>query len=136
MEERKRILNMLSEGKISVEEAEKLLKAVKKGGNNAKKTNTKSSSLSKKSKNIKGKLRIVVNTEDGDNVNIAIPLKLAIMVKSMIPKEAKRELDNEGIDLNKIINNLNDSMDDIDEDLVQVESANGDKVRIYIDKEG
>ncbi len=134
MDERKRILNMLSEGKISVEEAEKLLKAVgkDKNTNNRKQTNT---TLSKKSKNIKGKLRIVVNTEDGDNVNIAIPLKLASMVKSMIPKEAKKELDNEGIDLNNIINSLNESMDEIDEDLVQVESANGDKVRIYIDKE-
>src|SRR6056297_1876924 len=129
MDERKRILNMLSEGKISVEEAEKLLKAVgkDKNTNNRKQTNT---TLSKKSKNIKGKLRIVVNTEDGDNVNIAIPLKLASMVKSMIPKEAKKELDNEGIDLNNIINSLNESMDEIDEDLVQVESANGDKVRI------
>lgn len=135
MEERKRILNMLYEGKITVEETEKLLKAV---GENKKKDRQDNSSknLAKGKNNLKGKLRIIVNSEDGDNVNISIPLKLAGLVKSLIPKEAKKELNNEGIDLETIVNNLNESMDEIDEDLVQVESANGDKVRIYIDREG
>lgn len=133
MEERKRILNMLSEGKINSEEAEKLLKAL--SNDSEKKNNKQNTKIKTKTKNLKGKLRIEVLSEDGDNVNIAIPLKLAGMMKSFMPASAKEELEEEGVDLNAIIDGISESVDEFDEDIVNINSSEGDKVRIYIDRE-
>jgi len=133
MEERERILNMLSEGKISVKEAEKLLKAV----GDKKESTKKGTSIKEKKSSVKkldGKLKIIVESEDGDNVNISVPLKLAGMVGKLMPGSAKEELENEGIDIGALVNGLGDAIDDFDEDIVNINSSDGDKVRIYIEK--
>ncbi len=133
MEERERILNMLSENKISVKEAEKLLKAV----GDKKESTKKGTSIKEKKSSVKkldGKLKIIVESEDGDNVNISVPLKLAGMVGKLMPGSAKEELENEGIDIGALVNGLGDAIDDFDEDIVNINSSDGDKVRIYIEK--
>ncbi len=85
-EERKRILEMLSEGKISVEEAEKLLSALSKD----------TESVSEDTGKTHRYLRVMVepgpesNTQD--KVNIRIPLKLiraGLKLASFIPKDAQ-----------------------------------------------
>ncbi|HMA69684.1 MAG TPA: hypothetical protein VKN74_07410 [Candidatus Mcinerneyibacterium sp.] len=133
MEERERILNMLSENKISVKEAEKLLKAV----GDKKESTKKGTSIKEKKSSVKkldGKLKIIVESEDGDNVNISVPLKLAGMVGKLMPGSAKEELENEGIDIGALVSGLGDAIDDFDEDIVNINSSDGDKVRIYIEK--
>lgn len=133
MDERERILNMLSEGKISVKEAEKLLKAV----GDKKESTKKGTSIKEKKSSVKkldGKLKIIVESEDGDNVNISVPLKLAGMVGKLMPGSAKEELENEGIDIGALVSGLGDAIDDFDEDIVNINSSDGDKVRIYIEK--
>jgi membrane peptidoglycan carboxypeptidase len=116
-EERKRILEMLSEGKISTEEAEKLLSA-----------------LSQRSENNQGMvknepryLRVMVEpgvgSKNKDRVNVRIPIKLiraGLRLASFIPKDAQDKvneaLHEKGIekDFTKI------KPEDIDEILTQI----------------
>jgi len=71
-EERKKILEMLSEGKITVGEAEKLMEALTKDQKES--TEIKDASKTKVFKY----LRVLVEPKDtgGDRVNIRIPLNL------------------------------------------------------------
>ncbi len=83
MSEKEKLLQMVAEGKISVDDGERLLKAigeVEKKEENEKTTKTvvKAITRSKSSnKNLKGKLIILVDSSEGDNVKINLPLKLA-----------------------------------------------------------
>jgi hypothetical protein len=94
-EERKRILDMLANGKINAEEAEKLISAIEQG---EKKSTDSPRKLPKY-------LFVKVNEEDGDNVNIRIPMKLisaGIKLTSLIPQSAQskinEKLEEKGVD--------------------------------------
>lgn len=87
-EERKRILEMLAEGKINTEEAEKLLSALSK-------ENETISGVTEKESRYKY-LRVMVEpgpeSKSPDKVNIRIPLKLiraGLKLASFIPKDAQ-----------------------------------------------
>ncbi len=87
-EERKRILEMLAEGKINTEEAERLLSAL------SKETET-SSDITEKVLGQKY-LRVVVEpapgSENPERVNIRVPLKLiraGLKLAAFIPKDAQ-----------------------------------------------
>ncbi len=77
---------------------------------------------------------MVVESSDGDNVAITLPLMLAKLAVNMMPKNKMAEIKSEGIDLEQIVANIDSFVDMVDEDIVNVESANGDMVRIYIEK--
>ena len=127
MDEKIRILEMVKEGKITAEEAEKLLTAM---------GNTSSAGLSKnigsgKASKVKGKLRIIVDSVDGEKVRIAIPLRLSRMVAGMIPSDALKD---SNVDINAILENLGEGIEDMDEDIVNIDDGNGNTVRIYVEK--
>lgn len=88
-EERKRILEMLSEGKINAEEAEKLLSALS-AGNQATAGNTLKEPRY---------LRVMVEPGPGsknpEKVNIRVPLKLiraGLKLAALIPKSAQTQV--------------------------------------------
>lgn len=134
-EEILRVLEMVSEGKITPEEGEKLLSAI---GTEApvKKTGRKNSML-----------RVRVDVKDPDKkeqacVNVNVPLTLAkkaVGLMSFIPKDTKKELAEQGIDLDEI--NLKELIElfedgEINEELVNVDTGDdvqGAKVRVYVD---
>jgi membrane peptidoglycan carboxypeptidase len=100
-EERKRILDMLAEGKINAEEAEKLLAAISGEKENST-GNTEKSPLPKY-------LRVIVepgpSSDHYDRVNIRVPIKLiraGLKLASFIPKDAQGKvneaLQEKGID--------------------------------------
>jgi len=139
-EEKLQILKMLEEKKISVEQAEKLLKAVDAADT---KTEMRKPAVpavpvpAEKAEiggKLKGKFKVVVESSDGDNVVITLPLMLAKLAMNMMPKNKMAEIKSEGIDLEQIVTNIESFVDMVDEDIVNVESANGDVVRIYIEK--
>ncbi len=141
MNKKTKILNMIKENKISAEEGLELIKALGKEDEKQEekkdlevikfnKTDVKDDKL----KNLKGKFVVEVESAAGDNVKINLPLKLARLAVSMIPSEAMSNIREEGIDLSEIINNISDIIDDVDDDIINVESAGGDMVRIYIKK--
>jgi len=145
MSEKEKILKMVAEGQISVDEGEKLLKAI----NAVKKKNVAPVAPAeaptapevitpveevKVNKKMKGKLVIDIDSASGDKVKVNLPLRLASLAANMIPKEKLADIQSEGIDISGILNNITELIDEVDDDIVNVESASGDKVRIYIVK--
>lgn len=108
-EERIRILKMLEEGEISVEEANQLLKAV--GDSSEKKLVKKKMSS----------LKIMVSEGGDEKVNISLPLSLAKGLLRFIPRSAKESLEKEDLDLDQLI----DSIESLDEpsDLVNIKDG-------------
>lgn len=135
-EEVVRVLEMVKSGKITTEEGEKLLAAIGVGDESAP-ANKKRATM----------LRVRVdardpNKEDQAKVNINIPLSLAKKVTGLIklvPKEAKDELQEQGIDLEAInLPELIEMFEDgeLTEELVNVDAGDetkGAKVRIYVE---
>lgn len=139
-EEKRKILEMLAEGKITVEEAEKLLAAI--SSDDSEKKEIPSSSTESKKPPLKY-LRVFVEPASeqskGEKVNIRIPLKLiraGLKWASFIPKDVHKKVDealqDKGIDMSlsqmtpenieELIENLND---------LTVEVEGKEKVRIF-----
>ncbi|MBN1151321.1 hypothetical protein JXA84_08900 [candidate division WOR-3 bacterium] len=135
MNEKAKILEMLNEGKITVDEAEKLLNAVNEvKSNEFQAPKPPKAPASPSSSKTKGKIKIEVLSSDGDNVRISVPLKLVKAIDKMLPNKVALELEEEGINLRDLISNIDETIDEIDEDLVNIVSSEGDNVRIYIEK--
>jgi hypothetical protein len=92
-EERKKILEMLAEGKINVEEAEKLLSAISESPSE--------STASEKTDKVRLKyLRVIVEPGPGsdntERVNVRVPIKLiraGIKFASLLPKDVQGKVD-------------------------------------------
>ena len=143
MSQKEKILSMVADSKISAEEGEKLLKAVNESLQNEKndtfitppvRADSKSSSNTKYS-HLKGKLIISIESSDGDNVKVNLPLKIASLAINMLPKDKISTLEKEGIDIRSILENINEIVENLDGDLVNIESSDGDIIRIYVEKQ-
>lgn len=136
--EKKQIMDMLQEGKLTAEQAEKLLKALDGGSESRQESKNETRSVTvndgKPGSRLKGKFKVEVESADGDNVMVTLPLMLAKLALSMMPADKMSEIKSSGVDLAQIVNNIEDFIDMIDEDIVNVESANGDRVRVYIQR--
>lgn len=107
-EERKKILEMLADGKIDVSEAERLLEAVgklKENDNNKTRSDSDSDKSRKKLKYFK--VLVMPKNSSGESVNIKIPLgliKAGVKLGSIIPGKARDKvnvaLEEKGINLN------------------------------------
>ena len=131
--ERKQILDMLVEGKITVEQAERLLQKLQVGD-----TETVSTAASGGDAIRKGEpkfLRVLVDSHNGDEVNIRVPLALVrtgIKLSTMLPSHANEQLTEKGIDLSQLGGLEGQELVEALRDLtVDVDSADGDKVRIF-----
>ncbi|SMC81989.1 SHOCT-like domain-containing protein [Papillibacter cinnamivorans] len=139
MNERERILTMVSEGKLTVEEAEKLLDALKERGEDK----AQPVELKDRRGRKPTKLRVLVDSNENSKkakVNVAIPLSLVktfgpVILKNL-PREAKEELDKSGVDLAAMIRDMDGAIQEAsEEDLVNIDSEGEDaaKVRIYLE---
>jgi hypothetical protein len=141
-EERSRILGMLAEGKITAEEAERLLDALE----------SRAATTAPAGPAIQGDpsalvaalpkyLLVKVNAVNGDNVDVKIPLALVrsgLKLTSLIPPQAMDQINSSMSEHGMSIDFSNLKPEDIDELVealremeVNVDSANGDKVRVY-----
>lgn len=141
-EQRQKILSMLSEGKITVDEADKLLEALKNGTQQSSSPEVNQSVVRGMSK-LKY-LRVIVDSVKGDNVNIKVPvaiLRAGIKLSSLIPPQAYQKLNEKmtekgvDVDINQILKNgdfeeLIESMGDLN---VDVNSKDGDKVKVFFE---
>jgi len=137
-EERRRILDMLAQGKITAEEAEKLLDAIRTSG-----TGTSATETDAAGRRAWKYLRVLVEpgtaSESGDRVNIRIPFKLiraGLKFAAFIPQEAQdkvhKALKEKGldVDLARITpKDLEDIVANLDDMTVEVDGE--DKVRIF-----
>ncbi len=132
-EERRQILSMLSEGKVTVEEAEKLLAALGEGGE-SKAPAGEGPAAGKAPKY----LRVLV--QDGkENVNIRVPLGLVragMKLKALLPEKARQKIEGKlgekGIDLGKLKGgDLDELLSSLKSLHVDVNGSDSEKVRIF-----
>ena len=145
-EDRSRILNMLAEGKINAEEAERLLDALDSRADAASPTAPPASPA------IKGDpgpllealpkyLYVKVLSTNGDNVDVRIPIALVrsgLKLTSLIPPQAMDQINDSMAEKGMSIDFSNLKPEDIDElvealrDMeINVDSKDGDTVRVY-----
>ncbi len=132
--ERRKVLEMLAQGKITTEDAEKLLDKLASGpdpGAPEGQTGEESSSQAKKLRY----LRIVVNSPDRDQVNIRVPLtfmRTGMKLFAVLPPRVSEKLAEHGIDLSAFAamkgQDLTDALQDLN---VDVDPGDGKKVRIF-----
>ena len=135
-DERKQILQMLAEGKITVDEAEKLLEAVGEQPISGRKAKSDQENGGKIPKYLS--IRIKSKDHGGgnkENVNIRIPLmliKAGVKLGSLIPGKSKAKLDGilneKGLDID--LGNLADA--DLDE---LIKGLSGAGIRVDDDNE-
>jgi hypothetical protein len=140
-EDRRQILQMLADGKINADEAERLIAALEKGNGGQAPAAFGANGAPK------GKyLRVCVDTVEKDEgptkVNIRVPMQLlraGVRLSSLIPAEARAEVNaamhKQGIpfdinqlkpeNLEELVDQLNDLTVDVDQDRT--------KVRIYVE---
>ena len=130
-EERKRVLEMLAQGKITSDEAEQLLEKLEASRADKERPNGTRAADS----GVPRYLRILMGDEAGDKVNIRIPLALVrtgIKLSTMVPSQASEKMKEKGIDLSPL-SELQDQelMKALEELSVDVDSPDGDNVRIF-----
>jgi len=144
-EDRARILNMLADGKINAEEAERLLDALDSRAAAPVETVPGSSV-------IKGDpaplinalpkfLHVKVDGDEGEKVDVKIPLALVrsgLKLTSLIPPQAMDQINSQMAESGMSIDFSNFKPEDIDEIIealremeVNVDGSKGEKVRVY-----
>lgn len=122
-DERRKVLQMLKDGKISLDEANDLLNSLD--------TSIQLSTPAAKERNLtKRFIRIEVNSDKRDNVKVNVPLSLAKIAMSFIPKDTKTEMESHGIDLDSIVDAVEQGADG---ELVNIQAEDGTTVKIYLD---
>ena len=139
-QERDRILDLLAAGKITAEEAGRLLDARRLAGGAGRRRAAR-----RPAKNGSGELPkfmyVKVLSTKGDNVNVKIPLSLVragLKLTSLIPPQAMEQIDKSmaekgmSIDLKNLKpEDLEDIVESLREMEISVDSADGDNVRVY-----
>jgi hypothetical protein len=133
--ERKQVLEMLAEGKISAEDADRLLEKLASSGRQAEGDTGNAAGEAKGSKPTPKFLRVEVDANDGDRVNIRVPISLVrtgIKLSTMLPSKVSRKLTENGIDLSQLSGLDGDELVQALRELtVDVHSNDGDKVRVF-----
>jgi hypothetical protein len=123
-EEKKRILDLVRDGKVSVDEGLRLLEALDSSAQEG-------LSASGRHGGSHGRmLRIrVLDTADNARVNVNIPLALAKVAMKFIPKDVSKQLENEDIDLDQLLAAITESTSG---KIVDIDSEDA-KVAIYVE---
>jgi len=133
--ERKQVLEMLAEGKISAADADRLLDKVASSGRQAEGDAGNAAGDAKGSKPTPKFLHVEVDANDGDRVNIRVPMFLVrtgIKLSTMLPSKVSRKLTENGIDLSQLSGLDGDELVQALRELtVDVHSNDGDKVRVF-----
>lgn len=130
IDDRRKILEMLAEGKITTEDAERLLEKIESAPSSAPKPPRKPGEPCK----LKW-LLVHVDSNDGDKVNVRVPISLirtGIKLGAILPKGASERIQASGIDLNDLAKLADEELVEALADLqVDVNSEDGDTVRVY-----
>lgn len=126
MNSKEKILEMVKDGVITVEEGIRLLEALDPKG-----AAPQVSAGSKKPINER-MIRILVDSEDGERVRVNMPMslvKLGIDINNKLNVGGK-SIDLNGIDLNQILTQIDG---DLNGELITIDGKDGEKVRIILD---
>ncbi len=118
-DERMKILELLSKGVISVDDSERLLNAIGDSQDDIITPAQKKAPFRM--------LKIFIDSADGDDVKIQIPVEFAKLLKS---GNFNVDLGDTGIDIDSLIEMINSGS--IGE-IVNIKSGDGDTVRIFVE---
>ena len=121
-QERIKILELLAKNVINADQAERLLAAL----SNTEEAVAEAQVIAKK--NQFRMLKILVDSADGDEVRIEIPIEFARLLKSK--KLMKIDTDDFDIDIDELISMINSG---VVGEIVNVKSADGDIVKIIVE---
>jgi hypothetical protein len=126
--ERKKILEMLAAGKITAEEAERLIAALE-----ASETRERGSEPGAARSEKPRYLRVVVDDAE-HRVNVRVPMKLiraGVKLSALVPQQAvDAAMEESGIDLSQITpENLDEIVDSLDDLTVDIDGK--EKVRVF-----
>ena len=126
--ETKKVLEMLTEGKITTAEAERLLDklaASPEAGNDSTTGTGTSGSGTKKF------LRVLIERPLGADVNVRVPLtfvRSGISLAGVLPPKVLEKLQQEGIDPKLFAKHSNETLDQLN---VDMETKSGKRVRVF-----
>lgn len=126
MDERLRILKMVEDGTITAEQAAELMKAM--GVEEESQVPAKS-----KAGYDKKMFRIIVDSVDGDKVNVQFPVGAIKKILKVTGKLPIADKDLQGVDLEQTMDAISECLDEeIEGDFVNVDAADGTTVRVYV----
>ena len=145
-ENKKKILELLAQNKISADEAYRLLNVIESGESERESTGKTATTIKDKAKY----LRVTVlpdaaheNSDNVDRVNVRVPMSLiraGIKLTSLIPPEARDKVNSalrdKGIDFDvrnvkpEDIEELIEALSDLEVDVV---SSKGEKVKVFVE---
>ncbi len=144
--ERKQVLDLLAQGKITAEDAERLLDKLERGNGPAEDRDPREESGPRAGTTLTDEpaqsaarkraryFRIVVN-DKGDRVNIRIPLffvRAGLKLTTVMPPHARRRLEEKGIDLSNLSSLNGEELEDaLREVTIDVAGEDGETVRIF-----
>ncbi len=135
--ERKQVLELLAQGKITAAEAERLLDKLEQSEpTQGEETYTENHDSDAEPAGALPKyLRIHVDGSDGEKVNIRVPVALirtGIKLSTMLPDHANERLEEKGIDLSQFSGKEGDELIEALRELtVDVDGSDGETVRIF-----
>lgn len=129
------VLNLLSEGKISAQEASKILDKIDSGDATVSVDEQRQEVFVQEKKDYNKKMfRVIVDSSDGDKIRVNIPIALAKgaikMSKGSNVNIGGVNFDEFGIDFEQIIQMIDEELQG---EIVSVDSADGDIIKIIID---
>ena len=133
--ERRKVLEMVAEGKVSADEAERLLRKLDESGTgDAARPGGAADGAdgSEAGAAPLRYLRVLVDGANGDKVNIRVPLGLlrtGVSLATLLPSAAGEKLSENGIDLSHLAGDT--LVEELRELTVDVDSAKGDTVRVF-----
>lgn len=129
MDEKLRILKMVEEGTLTAEQAVELMQAM--GMEDSKESDT--AVLAVKGTYEKKMFRIIVDSVNGDKVNVQFPVKVIKKILKVTGKLPIPDKDLQGVDLAEMMDAVSECLNgEIEGDFVNVDAADGTKVRIFV----
>ena len=129
----KKILEMLAEDKITVDEATALLSKVHEpDAAPEEETEVETGEVKRR---VPKYLRVMVDSANGDKVNVRVPLSLiktGIKLSALVPGNAVDQMSSHGFDLSQLSKLDGDELIEALRELqVDVDSAEGDTVKVF-----
>lgn len=126
MDEKLRILKMVEEGTITADQAAELMQALGVNGD-------EKSVPAVKNDYEKKMFRIVVDSVEGDKVNVQFPVGAIKKILKATGKLPIPDKDMQGVDMSELMEAVSECLDsEIEGDFVNVDAKDGTKVRIYV----
>ena len=132
MTETEKILEMISEGKISADDGERLLNAIHgKESPKVPKSINKIEQSSNQDLN-EGNIIIEIKSTDCELIKLNLPVEFARFMLNMVTKDKISEFEMNGINLQEILNSIPKMSIGEDQEILNFSTEDGTSIKIYV----